>query len=519
MKLNLNILCNELDCFQVQSYFNSSPTIFPLAYPQYCAQLPLTPDFEVLYVISSEHLPKSSDEYNGIHLFVLGKPSASWFQPHISMLYTLEHFDEQQVLNELIKIFHKYHRWEETMQDVIDKKMPMTEFGWLSIPFIQNPIYILSGSFRLLMHCIPKMSEHPTELYLNYIKTEKNISESVLLTKEDILLLISDSEFQKTNQTRVPAISQAENYPFRILYYNITINDTVIAKICIPEIIREIRDCDLSYIKIISDYVQKSISYTKISPLNRPEDMDEILSALLNHKLLPERKILDMLNNLHWDMNDAYFCMSLHLKTSSAQPNALSALAIPLSDLLSNECYTIFQNNIVFICNLSKLNKSKEHYFAEIQELLRDNLLAGCTSTTFYDFKDVYYYYQQALMAEKIGFAENDTQWYYHFEQYHLRYFLKQCYAQFPARTLIPERLNKLIRYDMQKERSYAKLLKCFLDTEQNISETARILYLHRNTCIRQLRRIQEITGLDFHDPNTRLLLNIAFRILETKQN
>lgn len=37
----------------------------------------------------------------------------------------------------------------------------------------------------------------------------------------------------------------------------------------------------------------------------------------------------------------------------------------------------------------------------------------------------------------------------------------------------------------------------CFLENGMNISRTARILYMHRNTLIYRLNKIQTVTGLD----------------------
>ena len=40
----------------------------------------------------------------------------------------------------------------------------------------------------------------------------------------------------------------------------------------------------------------------------------------------------------------------------------------------------------------------------------------------------------------------------------------------------------------------------CFLQHGMNVSETSRILYMHRNTLIYRLNKIQSQTGLDLRD-------------------
>ena len=47
------------------------------------------------------------------------------------------------------------------------------------------------------------------------------------------------------------------------------------------------------------------------------------------------------------------------------------------------------------------------------------------------------------------------------------------------------------------------------------VSETARRLFMHRNSLIKQLAKIRKILQIDLDDPNARLMLSFAFRILE----
>ena len=61
-------------------------------------------------------------------------------------------------------------------------------------------------------------------------------------------------------------------------------------------------------------------------------------------------------------------------------------------------------------------------------------------------------------------------------------------------------------------------LLRTFLLTERNISLTARLMHMHRNSIIYRLNQIREILMVDLDDPDVRLRLMITFKILEFKQ-
>ena len=54
--------------------------------------------------------------------------------------------------------------------------------------------------------------------------------------------------------------------------------------------------------------------------------------------------------------------------------------------------------------------------------------------------------------------------------------------------------------------------IKTFLDNGMNVSLTARILYMHRNTLIYKLKAIKRLTGLDLRDFGAA----VTFKILHT---
>lgn len=54
--------------------------------------------------------------------------------------------------------------------------------------------------------------------------------------------------------------------------------------------------------------------------------------------------------------------------------------------------------------------------------------------------------------------------------------------------------------------------IEVFLQNGMNISRTAKILYMHRNTLIYKLNSIRRLTGLDLRDFN----MAVTFKILHT---
>jgi purine catabolism regulator len=71
------------------------------------------------------------------------------------------------------------------------------------------------------------------------------------------------------------------------------------------------------------------------------------------------------------------------------------------------------------------------------------------------------------------------------------------------------EYLGTLTEYDRKHDGELVHTLKVYLHYSA-ISDTARSIHVHRNTLLYRLSRIQEITGADLEDGETRLTLHMA---------
>lgn len=67
-----------------------------------------------------------------------------------------------------------------------------------------------------------------------------------------------------------------------------------------------------------------------------------------------------------------------------------------------------------------------------------------------------------------------------------------------------------LVDYDHRRGSDLVRTLRVYFDTGANASETADRLFLHRNSLLYRLERIQELTGLDLKRPDARLALQLG---------
>ena len=78
--------------------------------------------------------------------------------------------------------------------------------------------------------------------------------------------------------------------------------------------------------------------------------------------------------------------------------------------------------------------------------------------------------------------------------------------------------IGPLEEHDRTRRSDLVHTLKTYFATGANASEAADRLFLHRNSMIYRLERIQELTGLDLKDHRVALALQLGLLAMEREE-
>jgi DNA-binding PucR family transcriptional regulator len=73
--------------------------------------------------------------------------------------------------------------------------------------------------------------------------------------------------------------------------------------------------------------------------------------------------------------------------------------------------------------------------------------------------------------------------------------------------------LPKLASYDTENGTNLELTLHTYLKNSCSTTDTAKALYLHRNSVIYRLRRIEELCDIDLDDTDTRFRLRLSYAL------
>lgn len=77
--------------------------------------------------------------------------------------------------------------------------------------------------------------------------------------------------------------------------------------------------------------------------------------------------------------------------------------------------------------------------------------------------------------------------------------------------SLLHPALDIIERYDRENQTDLLRTLRVYLENDCNAQKCGRLLFLHRNSLVYRVHRIQEISGCDLSNPTERSFLRISF--------
>ena len=166
----------------------------------------------------------------------------------------------------------------------------------------------------------------------------------------------------------------------------------------------------------------------------------------------------------------------------------------------------IFDDRLVTVLNGPE--KARTAFEARMEQFLQKTRGRCGRSPVFHDVFQLREMYELA----DSSCAHSDAGRIGYFEDLSL-HFITDVLKKQPVQYLIHPALPQLREYDRKNATQLYHTLKVYLLHERNIADTAKDLFIHRNSLLYRIRRIGEITNTDLEDPDNRLRLLLSFKL------
>lgn len=516
VRLNLHIIKDELaENYQLKAHLSNEKWCLSLSHAQICDNHPVFSSQEVVYIVDASTLPSTPLSYNSNVSFICtGVPPKYYLETSYQFIYISEKVSLSKLVNDVLTIFQKYRSWQDTMYELIENESPIEAIGKSALHFLNNPILVQGPAFKILFHVFPKTRHNSTELYKKYVDYE-TFSNTESFSNEEILLLSQWEDFNSIPDLKHPQLLTNPYAEYQSLSCPLKLQGQSIGYVCVDIVNRPLLDGDYGRILILTEHIALALKTKYYHTMTTHPELEQVLQRLLNHILVPEKKIIQIVKHYKWNIEDEYICMCLHPILKNGLTPHLQSMAANIAKSFQNDFVIVHNKEVVFIVNLTQFGETAESTLTWMKTSLRDNLLVAGVSDVFYDFKKIYFYYQQAAFALKTGHKQHPTFWYFKFSDYLYDYLLQKYQHEQTAEAIVPDGLKRLFIHDEVYGTSYSNVLKVYLQNDRSISQTIKICYIHRNTFLNWLKKINEIIGMDLDDYKTRIILLLGFEILE----
>lgn len=528
MRYNLYIIEDNLPDINFERHIIDEPSVALCQNTKLLDDLPQELNQNVLYIIDSKKITFRPIQTGIPSIICVGTPPENWLSSDMNILYTNDNISTSVLLNRVYSVLINLSEWKDSLQEVVDNKLPVVELAIRSSHLINNTIVAQGMDFRYIFTYAPKYkypekenaNQHSEAITSKWVNRINNFS-GQKIPKDLIEMLIRDPNYLNQADKTIPSLYYREkdldNNHHQALFYNVRLEGITIARIYINEFNEPIKPSYHYYIYVLASYLRKILrqQYIGSAITNKNKDLLDNTDSLLSRIMVPERTLYHSLKKYSWEINDCYICVCFRLDTNIN--GELQAEVLARNIINNSNAYICRQknNDILVVFNLSKLDLSAHEFIQSISPSLKVTKISTSASRAFTDYKNLYYYYRQASFA----LAHNEQQGTFNnielFNDCMLDYLMKKALDHDIYETYIPDGLLNLLKIDNEKGTSQTHILKVYLDNERNITKTVKQLFMSKSTFIYRIKKIEDILGIQLDDAKKRLELQIALRLLE----
>lgn len=411
-----------------------------------------------------------------------------------------------RVFQRIYGIFRKYETWQENLYVAVENEniQDLLDF---SQPIFRKSIYVAGSEGKYLAASGPCLdylgiaSQIPLEVF-NHLKNETSIEPS--LDAQETFL-----------------------YPAGVLNADalckdIFENNVYFCRIIIIDEINRTRfdPCDYALMDVLWTTLQLMIRQNNLGVMSDMGNSDHSRSliTLLDQLLLKQpvdNNQLDMaLLRNGWKKNEGCFIGCLLLYPYENQLMNSHYYNRYISKNFTG-VYSIDRTDHLILIIRESVYPQPDHFLSQFNLFIRDGNFRFGISNLCSDLMQLSFFQRQAEIAVNDGLRKDETIWCHNFASLAFSHLLQEACHEMPAELLCAPELLVLKNYDSRKKTEYYLTLKTYLVHKMIATKTAKTLFIHHATMVYRLKRIQELTGIDYDDSEKILYLHLSFKMLE----
>lgn len=466
-------------------------------------------DEKFLVIAYAEDLPEKIDSSKNIALLCIGKPTQKYTKTKIPTLAILEEVNLRLLVNSINAIFQRYNTLESELNNAVDNGSNIQGLVDIMHPFVGNELNVSDSNHRMVAHSF--------EIFRNITRSGFIVDKDRdTLPVEVIGFFINNKRWVEVRTETAPFIYDEGIFVNSLLCQNILDEKEFIYRISIGETEFPFRSYDPYLLVFFSKFVKRV--YERVSgskELGRIDTLADALHTLLLGKKVEPWRVYHGLSVMKYDKNSRFLCLCLRPKFWDESMKTNAYYCEQIRKLFRSIIALEYEEDIICLVNSDFYSSSTGTLLNEINPFIRDNNFRLGVSELFSDILLFRNYYLQAEIALSYGLEETPSQWVHQFHEQVINYIIKSSSKDVGVPTLCAEEILVLYHHDREHNSDYIETVECYYECNFNATETAAKLRVHRTTFLYRLKKIEEISGIDFTDSEKNLHYQLSIKSLK----
>jgi PucR family transcriptional regulator, purine catabolism regulatory protein len=396
----------------------------------------------------------------------------------------------------------------------------LPEITSLATQIVGNPVIMVDSRFNLLSYCDLEENPFPLEEYLilqdNHRPFEARFNDTIPTDINQFTLSIKrqiDINNQEITCRIKPIIYSHNNYGYIIVW----------------ETIRKLERLD--YIALETAAHTAALERIKLKQIEeaRNRQRKDFFDDLIEGKILSINALRNLAQNNGINPDKAHLVVAIQVEGLKTDKG--NEIIDGINRSCHNNPYSLqailrHDNVLVFIELFNQhekfqLNDTIRSYIKEmsqtIEPIIKSNYSIG-VSNICYDFVTIRKSIMLALDVIRITQASSKSNPIGYFNDLISYHLIDSEINKEPMLTFFDETLGVLHAYDLEHDNDLFRTLEVYFECNCNITQSAKQLYIHRNTFVYRLDKIKEILNTNLLNAEENFSFQMAIKIYKILQ-
>lgn len=324
----------------------------------------------------------------------------------------------------------------------------------------------------------------------------------------------------------------------RVVCTPLYVNNEFTGCLLVDECLRELDASDAAALKYTVSLISLELLNEQSLREKEQQVRGELLDDLLRQSYEDDELIYRRSRFIHFDLSRPFFLFilgirpaerllesavsaELQAKSAGIRSDAIKALNRQFG-MSRKSCMLLGKNSgVVGIVSVSEaserigIDSIVTAVVTHARKLYPDFHIFAGFGRAYDDLHKIPTSYSEAILAERVGHKIYPQKAFISFDDLGIFRFLYELKASPVMLEFYHENMDVLLEYDKANNSSLVHTLVCYFNQKGNLRETAEVLFVHKNSVIYRIKKIEKLTKKSLQDVDAAFNLQLCLKIME----